>query len=329
MPKELNILYQFDDKYAPYAGISLLSLYENNKEIENLNVYCAAIDVSEENIRRINESAAQFNRTVTYLNCTKCMDQIHKLKLGTWNGSLATWIKMFIIEEFIGKIDSLLYLDSDTLIEGSLKDLCNFDFEEKAMACVIDSLSFEELHRLKIEKNKYYFNAGVMFFNLNYFVEHKSFYHDMILHLEKNVKNYVINDQDLLNDYFSSNIVKLSPEYNLQGIHFMYADKTYFKIYGKYDYYSRDEISMAKENKKIIHFFRAVGDYPWEEGNYHPLKREFENWKYKSLWSDIPNTTKKRTLIFRIERILYRCLPKVVFLAFFKFVSERSLTAHS
>ena len=43
MSNELNVLYQFDDKYAPYAGISMLSLYENNKEIENLNVYCAEI----------------------------------------------------------------------------------------------------------------------------------------------------------------------------------------------------------------------------------------------------------------------------------------------
>ena len=109
----------------------------------------------------------------------------------------------------------------------------------------------------------------------------------------------------------------------------MYSDKVYFRIYGKYDYYSKDEISNARKNAKIIHFFRAVGDYPWEEGNYHPLKKEFENWKNRSLWREVPNICKKRSMIFRIERILYRCLPKVVFLRFFKLVAERSLAAHS
>ena len=29
--EELNVLYQFDNNYAPYAGISILSLFENNK----------------------------------------------------------------------------------------------------------------------------------------------------------------------------------------------------------------------------------------------------------------------------------------------------------
>ena len=34
MSNELNVLYQFDDNYAPYAGISMLSLFENNRDID-------------------------------------------------------------------------------------------------------------------------------------------------------------------------------------------------------------------------------------------------------------------------------------------------------
>ena len=38
MDNKLDVLYQFDDKYAPFAGISMISLFENNKQVENITV---------------------------------------------------------------------------------------------------------------------------------------------------------------------------------------------------------------------------------------------------------------------------------------------------
>ena len=29
----MNVLYQFNEKYAPYAGVSITSLFENNKNV--------------------------------------------------------------------------------------------------------------------------------------------------------------------------------------------------------------------------------------------------------------------------------------------------------
>lgn len=323
MTKELNVLYQFDNNYAPYAGISMLSLFENNKHIDTINVYCAAMDdVSDENIKWLNKTAAGYHRQISYLDTMAAVKQIKEMKLGVWNGSLATWIKIFIIGGFIEKHNKLLYIDSDTLIEGSLADLCDYDFEGKAVASVVDSLGFERLQQLGIQENKYYYNAGVMFLNLEYFRQHEGYYDNMIKHLAKNVDRYPANDQDLLNDYFGKNIKQMSPQYNLQGFHYMYSDNLYFKVYGKYDYYSKEEIEAAKNDVRILHFFRAIGDYPWTEGNYHPLKAEFERWKNMSLWRNRPNEEKKRSLVFKIERKMYRYLPKAVFLHIFKFITK-------
>lgn len=322
MKNELNILYQFDDKYAPYAGISMLSLFENNKNIKILNVYCAAMDLSEKNKKLIIENAENYNRKIIFLDTTKTIEAMKEFNVSGWNGSLATWMKIFVIKDLIGKIDSLLYLDSDTLVLGSLDELCDFDFRNKAMAAVVDSVSFEHLHRLNIKDSKYYYNAGVMFFNLQYFYEHNGFYEKMLKHLRKNVKRYSINDQDLLNDYFSNNIKRMNPKFNFQGTHYTYPDKVYFKVYGKYDYYTKEEIRKARKNVKIVHFFRILGNYPWEKGNYHPLKKQFESWQQKSLWKDVPQIEKKRTLSFKIEILLYKLLPKRVFLILFKFVKK-------
>ena len=197
MSNELNVLYQFDDNYAPYAGISMLSLFENNRDIDELNIYCATMNVSERNKQLILENADKYKRHIIFLDTSKAIDTIKKLNAREWNNSLATWMKIFVIEELIGKISNLLYIDCDTLVLGSLRELCGFDFKGKAMAAVIDSLGFEHLDRLNIKINKYYYNAGIMFFNLDYFYTHKDFYKKMLMHLKKNIYRYQVNDQDL------------------------------------------------------------------------------------------------------------------------------------
>lgn len=320
MKNELNILYQFDENYAPYAGISMLSLFENNKNIEKLNVYCATMNLSEKNKQLIVKNAENHNRQITFLDTSNIVDKIKSFNAGGWNNSLATWMKIFVIEELIGKIDSLLYIDCDTLVLGSLEKLCGFDFDGNAMAAVVDCIGFENLHRLNIEDNKYYYNAGIMFFNLRYFYEHDGFYDNMLKHLRKNIHRYPINDQDLLNDYFSHNIKRMNPRYNFQCIHYMYSDKDYFNVYGKYDYYTKSEIAHARKNVKIVHFVRILGNYPWDANNLHPITKRFNSWKQKSLWSDVPQVEKKRSLFFKIEILLYKCLPKGVFLRLFNYI---------
>ena len=45
--KDINVIYQFNEKYVPYAGVSLTSVLENNKSAETLNVYILGEGISE------------------------------------------------------------------------------------------------------------------------------------------------------------------------------------------------------------------------------------------------------------------------------------------
>ena len=254
--EELNVLYQFDNNYAPYAGISILSLFENNKGIKHLNVYCAAMGVDGRNTALLNETASKYGRNITYVDVRRAVEQMQRIHVGSWNGSVATWLKIFVLENFIGKMDSLLYIDSDTLVQGGLDGLYNFDFEGKAAACVLDSLyslGFWHCDRLQMQKDRHYYNAGVVFFNLAYFGIHREAYAEMIGCLKKN----------------------------------------------------------------ILQVYRVLGAYPWAEGNCHPAQEEFQRWKQISLWQGEPDIRKKRGVVFRAERLLYRVLPEKLFLRLF------------
>ena len=318
--EELNVLYQFDNNSAPYAGISILSLFENNKGIKHLNVYCAAMGVDGRNTALLNETASKYGRNITYVDVRRAVEQMQRIHVGSWNGSVATWLKIFVLENFIGKMDSLLYIDSDTLVQGGLDGLYNFDFEGKAAACVLDSLyslGFWHCDRLQMQKDRHYYNAGVVFFNLAYFGIHREAYAEMIGCLKKNVWKYLANEQDLLNEFFCGKIKRLGTEYNFQGIHLMYSDKAYFRMRRRGDYYLENEVAGARGKIKILHFFRVLGDYPWAEGNCHPAQEEFQRWKQISLWQGEPDIRKKRGVVFRAERLLYRVLPEKLFLRLF------------
>ena len=49
MPTTLNVLYAADENYAPFLGVSMYSLFQNNTAMEHIRVYAVLDNVSEEN----------------------------------------------------------------------------------------------------------------------------------------------------------------------------------------------------------------------------------------------------------------------------------------
>ena len=53
----MNILYTCDDKFCAYTGISITSLFENNKDLDEINVFIAGQDISEKNKTGLEKTA--------------------------------------------------------------------------------------------------------------------------------------------------------------------------------------------------------------------------------------------------------------------------------
>lgn len=308
----LNVLYQFDENYAPFAGVSITSLLERNREIEELTVYLAVKDISKQTKEKLSSLAGQYQRSFVFLNTDHIYQKLMDMGANTWNGSLATWMKMFVAGDIPEEADQLLYVDSDTIITGSLRELAELDLKEYPVGAVIDSISPYSQERLKLKSP--YFNAGIIYFNLKYWRENGT-QGNMLSHLERHIHEYPVNDQDLLNDYFRDRIYRLDPRFNFQGTHFFYKDQDYFPAinWKPGAYYSPNEISAARKDIRVIHFFRFCGEYPWQPGNIHPCQSIYEEAKQQSLWKDNQQPAAPLKGIYKIEKILYRILPKKLF----------------
>ena len=59
----MNVLYQFNELYAPFAGASIVSLFENNGEQE-ITVYILGEELSNDSVEKFNEIGRTYKKNI-------------------------------------------------------------------------------------------------------------------------------------------------------------------------------------------------------------------------------------------------------------------------
>ena len=322
MNNTLNILYACDENYAAYAGISMNSLFENNKDIEHIRVYLVESKISEKNRERLIKQAEDFGRELILIDAAYIVEEIKKLNIPSYRGSYTTNFRLFFHTFISADVERLLYVDCDTVITGSLAPILTLDMQGKAVAVVRDSLTTEYKTLVGLNEDEDYFNAGITLINVKNWQEHGVT--EKLLDHTKNVRSRYCNpDQDLLNIALRGDKYILPPEYNFQPSHRAFSDKAYFGAYKHKNYYSCSELENARKNPIILHAYRFLGDFPWHTGNLHPDTALFDKYMKNSLWADYEKKPSNRGLIFKIEKLLYRVMPKGLFLKLFAYITLR------
>lgn len=317
----MDILYQCNDKYAPYCGVSVTSLFENNKDAGNIRVFILDDGIADENKQKFFLLEEQYGRTVEFVETAPLIEKIKALGIPPYRGSYTTNFKMFVSEFIPDSVSKVLYIDSDTVVTGSLSDVFALDLGDKPIGMVMDSLvgSYRRLVGLKGDDR--YFNAGVLFFNMAMWKKQRRT--ERIVEHTKTVRaHYPAPDQDLINITVRGNIYCLPARYNLQPALVMFRLGTYFKVFRNPMYYSSEEIEAAKADPRIVHFFRVLGEFPWHKDNLHPFNALFDQYLAISPWKDYIKQPSGVSVIFAIEKILYKILPDFLFAVIFNLSHE-------
>lgn len=312
----MNILYQCNDRYAPYCGVSVTSLFENNSDADAICVYILDDSISEDNKKKFAKLAEKYGRKITFVPTKSLVEKMKALGIPKYRNSYTTNMKMFA-GEVIDGVDRLLYVDSDTVVDGSLKGLFSIDLSGHPIAMAMDSLvhNYKTLIGLH-EKDKYY-NAGVILFNMPEWKSRKCC--ERIVEHIKNVRaHYSAPDQDLINIVLGKEIFELPPKFNFQPVHIAFSDKLYLSCFKSENYYDEQTIEQCRNDIRIAHFFRFLGEFPWDRNNKHPYNELFNKYLQKSPWADYQKKDSGVSFVFKVEKILYSILPKSVFIRLFK-----------
>lgn len=323
----LNVLYQSDNNYAAFMGVSICSLLENNKDANIINVYIIDDSISPENKTKLVDMVQSYSRNITFLTGDIIFQKQDIVEAFSYTGmrkNTHSYLKMFIDELLPDLNGRVIYIDCDTAVVGSLSGLLSIDMNGNTIGMVMDSLVTKSREVIGIPENECYYNSGVILIDLQQW-RHNQCSKRILNHI-KNIRTYGTVDQDVLNVELKNEIYTLPIEYNLQPVHLEHPYERYTKVYKhKEQYYSKEEIEQAVRNPKIIHYLRYIGESPWHEGNVHPGTKYFDEYLQMSPWRDYCKQAANRGLLFKLEKWMYRYLPKGIFLRIFYIVHERMI----
>lgn len=320
----LNVLYQFNEKYAPYAGTSITSLFMHHRD-EDVLVYVLGEGLSGQSRDRFQTLADQYGKSIKILETESVIEQVKSWGIPAYRGAYSANLRLFI-PYFLGEdVDRILYLDSDTIVNGSLMDFFKMDLKGKTIAMILDSLgrSYKQQHLGFTEEEPYY-NSGVILFDLNKW-RAEGYSEKIIEHVASREWTYTSPDQDLLNVVCKDAICMAAAKYNFQPVHAVFDNKTYYHCYGRSGYYSDQELTESKADVRIYHSLRFVGEFPWDASSVHPYAKLFDRYLKQSPWSDYKKKKAESTLPMKIEKILYRILPGSLYLRLFIFFHNKYL----
>ena len=255
MTKRMNISTSLNSKYMRYTYVMLTSLLGNQPKGLDIHVYLLHSDLTESDKEYLHNVVESFDGTLHLLQVDPSL--FPKDCPITVNWSLEMYFRLMLPKLLPEDVDRILYIDVDTIVNHSLLELYDTDFEGNMLCACTDPLNGDfpdirnEIFAEHMKQGFTYFNSGVLLMNVPAMRE-KYDLKDYLKVAEDLEYNILAPDQDLLN-YVHWNEVKImdANKYNL-----------FARLAFNYDIHYEE----VKEQVTIIHF---TGRKPWSGTTLH------------------------------------------------------------
>ena len=310
---KVNIAYSFDDNYAQHAGCSLISLLENNKDIEEIDIYIIDAKIGKENKTKIIHIANKYGRHIDFLDLwelTKEQDIEPRFPHCAYG-------RLFLAK--LKHVDKILYFDSDTIIMGSIKELAELNMTNYLTAGVQDTVNPYYVYQIGLsDEDRYINDGGVIVLNLKKWREMNSM-QACLNFIRKFNGNPPHNDQGTINAISKGYMKILPPCYNVMNSYFMFPVNRIIDLFKMKKFYSEEEINNAKNNPIVLHYTDELYNRPWFSNCNHPYKEEYRKILRTSPWEE-NYKYKKPTKNCRIQNFIYDNFPYAVYKLMIRFI---------
>ncbi len=298
------VYYLLNDGYAAQAGASIYSLFEHNTDLPKLDTWLFTDHVDPDHLSRILRIGERFGRTIRTVQ-TEEIDrylkeryQLDYERCGIGKQRLLL-DRLFVESWLAGRYEYALYLDSDTIVQGSILPAFS-RAGDHPLCAAIDIVPKEYKKAVGLQTQEPYLNSGVLVINLEKWQERRC-EEKMADQVRTGYHQYWYCDQDPLNIVLHHENAGILPlQYNLFPIMSSFDYGNICFLMGRHcRYYSKDEYEAAKREPVVIHFVYMVQGRPWQAGNRNPYKTLWEEYVQKAGWTewpceDMPHTPKHR-----------------------------------
>lgn len=286
----VNIAYSSSDAYAKCTGVSMLSLFINNQDIENLSVYLFSTDISDENRKKLNDIALKYKRNLTFVDINNQMDIIaERFNLKAMRGGYNTYVRLFA-SEWLENFSRILFIDSDTLVVDSVNELFSTSMEGFLIAAIPEvgvygKYNFGDDPEIVSGCDKY-INAGVMLINLDLWRSEKTSNY-IANKIAEYGKEWRCSEQSIFNFTINNRCKYVHLKNNFYSLFHYCSYKTINKDYNANRLFTQLECEEAKQSPTIIHFIGLPYSRPWYGKNVSPYKNLYMEYYNKSPWVNI------------------------------------------
>ena len=286
--RDLHVVYASDDKFAEILGVSLVSLYENNTEMDEIHIYVLDSGISDVNKKRLRSISEKYDRESISFISARDISKILSMNVNTDRGSLSQYARLFVSRDLPETLERVLYLDCDIIINDSLYDLWNLDLMGKTIATLKDAFSKQYRKNIELQPNDIMFNSGVMLIDMKKWKE-KNIEKKLLSFIKRHKGVIQQGDQGALNAVLSRDTYCFHPRFNSVTIFYDFTYEEMLAYRKPVDFYSKKEVKQAVEHPVIIHYTTSfTSARPWIEGSRHPYKGKWLYYKARSPWADDP-----------------------------------------
>lgn len=275
----LNVAYASSEKYAKYAYISLLSLFVNNKDIEEIYVYYIEENLKETTKSMIIQLVNSYKRTIEFIPLNDLCSSISDMStIGAHHGSMNIYSSLFLTK--IKNVERILAIECDVIVNGSLKELIDFDLKDNYLAALY--IPFPKHNKLYNEKYPWFINGGISIQDLDKLRKDNS---------EQRVSKFfedataIEGAETTLYSLYMDNIFPIPPEYHVTPDMYFFNHKEREYIYGQQGYYSQNDLEKAIKYPVLIHYASSLYGRPWDKKCDHPRKDIFLKYLDMSPWA--------------------------------------------
>lgn len=260
-----------DDNYCFPTIVCIQSIINHASSNYEYVIHVCTFGLTKENKESLQRMGK--NNVEVVINQFDMSDYREKLKKISQKTHVSpTALIKFELPVFFSELDTLLYLDSDIILKGSIDELFDVNLHDNYLAAAYEF--HQRLNKInysfKRDYQDFYFNSGVMLLNLN-----KMRQDDVtpkLWYFKENCTKTQLMDQETLNSVCMPKVVPLSIIWNFNP--FFYKERYLKEINGVYHEDFND--LNALENKVCIIHYVGKSDKPWL----------YEDAKLRVFWDD-------------------------------------------
>lgn len=209
----MNILVCANAGYFE-GGITLIRSIAKNNRFEPNSYYIAYPERDTDSAKAIKQAKRFINQSDSIIPIALPSNFKITRQFKFWSPEI--WNKIISIFLLPSTCDRVLYIDSDCIVNGSIRELYYRDMDLYAVCGVRESPVGFPIESI-IEDMSHYVNAGVLLIDVSCFLEILPDFNRLLFEVEKIADYLECPDQDFLNALFENHVLALSePKYNFR-----------------------------------------------------------------------------------------------------------------